>query len=1402
MRPLRRFLGVAFALALFVLAALGASAWRVAQVRADVREAAEAAVAEVVAAVRAQTAGVMTALHEGASEIASAPMIRRALADTTAVVPVRTGSVLGRVIGEGDAYRSVEVYRADGALLAWDGFTAPFGPAAARGIPDTLRSGVVRDGTGRRLLVLWVPVWAGDRHLGAVRMVRLAQVEVPVRNQYLRDYDLADEWRGEIALPFGVAFTGRLRAFRGEAERIVGPDGATLGWVAVPPPNERSLVGRARGEGRHVVAFGLVLLGGWLLIGGWMVVERAMRRALRRGSAERPGWGVAGAILVGWVVAWGAARYGLLALDVPARWIERGGAGAALFDPLYLASDVGGGLLRSAGDLAVTALWAAVTAVALLRFALVRTTATLRHRPRPVRPHRAVLGVLASVLLAGGVVAAFAVGVRHAVLDATLGYFARSGPVPDPLTFVVLASLLAGAFATTGVVAAAVILGRRALGGRRRVRQGLTAVGLGLIGLSLVVAAVATPLSEVPPWAVAPLLAVAGGAAAIFLLGRRDRWAWPLTFRGMLTCVLVLVPLTYLLMLHASRERQESVMMAAAADFATGQDRRAVYALEQVLAEARSAEVRPALVAAVDAARQGRALVPDTTAIAESATPDEADDPVAEDTLQATLDELVSDLVAGSLLASLAEYDVRLVLFTPGADSLAATPASSEEAGGLDGLQSDPLAFPALRARYVEREGETGGGIYLARVPVEGRRGAYRYAGIAPLRAAPDIAPVAWLYARVAPRLSRFVAETPFPRVLVPAGLFGEDDESFSYAEYDDGVLVRGAGEVTGPSRIRPEVQALLDGEDAPRAVWLRETLDGRGFRTFYRRLPDDPEGGRGVVVVRAPTTAVYDHLFFLLRLTVAGLGLGLVVYLVGVPVRWRAGLLPAPRSRFRDKVLTRFLLVGIASVAITGVIGQQVIAEQNEQAVRDVLRQRLQRAEAEVLAAAGPDTPVAAALERARADLISQGLRVDVHVYQGPQLVSTSRPQLVRQRLIDPRLPAEVWSALFAEGQRYAFAQDRIGSFGYTTGYVAVADEEGRPVGAVAVPTLPEQAAIEAEQARMIAYLFGALLVLLIGIFATTALLANQLTRPFRRLRAGLQAVGAGQMNEPLPVESRDEMGELVSTFNRMQGQLVESRRRLAQQERELAWREMARQVAHEIKNPLTPMKLSVQHLRRAFRPPGEAATPEEQRFAGTLERITTTLIEQIDALDRIAGEFSSFARLPRRSPEPLDLNAVVQEAAALFESEAGASGALPAVLRLDLAAAPLPVEADREELRRVFINLFKNALQAMPEPPSAPRRTGRITTRTWRDEAHAWAEVEDTGTGIPEGVREKIFQPNFSTKTSGMGLGLAIVQKSVEASGGAISFETAEGQGTTFVIRLPLLPVGDGAGAGDGAP
>jgi signal transduction histidine kinase len=224
-------------------------------------------------------------------------------------------------------------------------------------------------------------------------------------------------------------------------------------------------------------------------------------------------------------------------------------------------------------------------------------------------------------------------------------------------------------------------------------------------------------------------------------------------------------------------------------------------------------------------------------------------------------------------------------------------------------------------------------------------------------------------------------------------------------------------------------------------------------------------------------------------------------------------------------------------------------------------------------------------------------------------------------------------------------------------------------------------------------------------------------------------------------------------------------------------------------------PMKLSVQHLRRLFKTPGEDAPPDAVRFAGQFERTTATLVEQMDALDRIAGAFSSYARLPRRAPETLDLNDVAREAGALFADEAAraAVGATGARLDIELAEEPLVVRADHEELRRALINLLKNALQSLDGT-----RPGHVVLRARPEPAPAGTdgpgrgvvEVQDNGRGIPRTARSRVFQPNFSTKSSGTGLGLAIVQRDIEAAGGAVGFATSEGVGSTFTIRLPLAP------------
>ncbi len=1321
-------------------------------------EAAQAdAVARVQALVEREVAGIQADLLRRAEALAAHPAVRRSLlgGGEDEVVAVFAGLRLP------DGY-AAELYTPTPELVAWRGPSLPLDPATrmTRFLSVTQAS-VASDAGLRQALVIWLPVREGERVLGAVRMVRIVRAQVPVRNQYLRDFDLVEQWRARAGLPFAVQFGSSGAVSEDSALVVRGLDGAVLAVASVPPPSLellRDQIGRRYGD---VLAFWGVLLMGWGVFGLWLVQVQGVRRAERRKTGAS--WAVAGAGLIVVSAGWVAVRYGLLVLQAPARWFggvggaAEGGSAPALFDPVNLASGIGSGVLGSVGELFVTALFAVAAGVAwawfgvrALRFARGEERARgASGRPDPGWLVRAGVGAGAAV----GVVGVAGALIRRATLDATLPYFDRAGPLPEELVVIVFGAFLLITLAALLVLVALGVMVR--LKGWRRF-----AAGMAVAALMLAAAYATTPFGTVMPWFVAAGWLGVAAVAAWGLEHGPDLWAWPLTLRGALATVVAVAALTYPVVRLAAEDKRTAQILDYADEFADGEDARVAFALEGVLLDARaSTTVREALTQHRRARRApgGDALGPG-----------------------APFDSLASDLVTGSLLVSLADYTISLTLLSPSGDTLgtyreAPPPGADPEFFGPPAVrEDDALSFQALRSRYAA---DTAPGFVVEREAAPGGRGKYRYAGVGPIRRDSDAAIVGWVTAQAEPKPARYVSETPFPRVLVPAGFSGIVEGDLAVAEFRHGVLVRSRGGDFGRFRLPPEVDEALRETDA---LWQRDRVGGLPVRFYYRRLPEE---GR-VIAVREPGVVFYDHLYFFLRLLVPGLALGLVGYAVGVGVRRQAGVL-ARRSRLRDRVLNRFLFVGILSVALTGLIGQEVIVEQNRQAVQDRLKRRLARVEAalfaEVAQGGAAAVPLTRLLDRARPDVIGPRLGLDVNLYRRAELVASSRSQLVRQQLIDRRLPVEVYEALFVRGERYAFAEEQIGTFTYTTGYEALPDEAGRPGAVIAIPTLPEQATIEADQARMIAYLFGVLLLLLGGIFLITTLLANRLTQPFRRLRAGLLAVGAGEEGgEPIPVESSDEVGELIETFNAMRSQLETSRRKLAQQERELAWREMARQVAHEIKNPLTPMKLSVQHLRRAH---DEQA--ENGRFGPLLDRITGTLIEQIDALTRIANEFSSFARLPRRHLERLDLNEVVREAAAL------SAEAEHAALVLDLADAPLPIRADREELRRVYINLLTNALQAMPED-----ELGTLAVRTERREAGpdgqpgAWAfsAVRDTGTGIPEEAQDKVFQPNFSTKTSGMGLGLAISKKAVEDLHGDIAFETRPGVGTTFYVWLPI--------------
>lgn len=296
--------------------------------------------------------------------------------------------------------------------------------------------------------------------------------------------------------------------------------------------------------------------------------------------------------------------------------------------------------------------------------------------------------------------------------------------------------------------------------------------------------------------------------------------------------------------------------------------------------------------------------------------------------------------------------------------------------------------------------------------------------------------------------------------------------------------------------------------------------------------------------------------------------------------------------------------------------------------------------------------------------------------------------------------------------------------------------------------------------------YVFLLLIAGALGIF-----LANSITAPIVQIGQKLGDTRL-QNNEPLTWPRNDEIGKLVNSYNRMIVELDESAAKLAEVERGNAWREMAKQVAHEIKNPLTPMKLQLQQLLRL-----EKEAPERAREWS--QKVAASMIEQIDGLALIATAFSHFGRLPEANATEFDLRELAQSAYALY-SQAGDN----IRLSLDIPTLPCPVRADKDQLLRVLNNLLRNAVQAVDTYPNS-----HIAIVVQQSATETRLAVSDNGPGIPEEVASKLFQPNFTTKSSGMGLGLAVCRNIVEQAGGSIAFTTALGVGTTFEVLLPRV-------------
>jgi len=283
----------------------------------------------------------------------------------------------------------------------------------------------------------------------------------------------------------------------------------------------------------------------------------------------------------------------------------------------------------------------------------------------------------------------------------------------------------------------------------------------------------------------------------------------------------------------------------------------------------------------------------------------------------------------------------------------------------------------------------------------------------------------------------------------------------------------------------------------------------------------------------------------------------------------------------------------------------------------------------------------------------------------------------------------------------------------------------------------------------------------------------AGRVTRPIEQLARAARDVASGNWNTQVPVSSSDEIGELAESFNGMTRELLAQREHLVQAERVAAWRELARRLAHELKNPLFPLQLTVENLLRARQ-------QSPQQFEEIFQESSSTLLAEIANLKAIISHFSEFSRMPQPQFQQIQLNDVVQNVARLFQAQLRAPERAPIECKLELTEPMDSIAADIDLLHRALSNLVLNAMDAMPQG-------GTLTLRTRRDGGLSYVEVSDTGTGLTPEECERLFTPYYTSKPHGTGLGLAIVQSVISDHGGRISVRSESGRGTTFMIELP---------------
>ncbi|MFY0654131.1 MAG: HAMP domain-containing histidine kinase [Cyclobacteriaceae bacterium] len=395
----------------------------------------------------------------------------------------------------------------------------------------------------------------------------------------------------------------------------------------------------------------------------------------------------------------------------------------------------------------------------------------------------------------------------------------------------------------------------------------------------------------------------------------------------------------------------------------------------------------------------------------------------------------------------------------------------------------------------------------------------------------------------------------------------------------------------------------------------------------------------------------------------------------------------------------------------------------------------------------------------------ISRSSRADVNLYdRGGKLISTSQPKIIESNLLSPSINPLALHKLKVQNKDKVILEESLGSLQYKSSYIAIRSfDEGELLGIMSSPFFSSKNHLNRQQTEVFNNIINISTLIFIISIGLSYIAVRRLTNPIMLIAAKLKRTELSEDNSPLEWNSNDEIGVLVNEYNSMLEKLEFSKEELARNEKEAAWREMAKQVAHEIKNPLTPMKLTLQHLDRVLDKENDS------------RKSLTTLLHQVDTLDQIVTSFSHFAKMP--DPENKDFD-IIQELKKTIDLHPDKN------IKFTESVSGSVINGDRKLFGRIFNNLILNSFQAMQRVESPRLKIEASTNR-----AKILLAFADVGTGISNDIKDKVFVPNFSTKDSGSGIGLAVAKRGIEHAGGHIWFESNDPEGTTFSIELPLV-------------